>query len=287
MIPAPLPPPVTFPPAGWLPHPQAEGQYYCGDEVLWEEQLRERCNLPAPIPSAPAANPALLRMLEETTGIPQELPANGVFDLPVGADLVAEEPAAEPLPIPAQWDTTVHDATQRETMVWRRETAITDVEVTVSERMLFVKQGFNNKEITFTVTLGPEQEEVRMEIRSLSNKALAALYESLGIDRKAGMFGDIDNFDAGYFATRMQILSMMLQIVSVGGDFQPWIHEDQFETLSQQDLAIKLSQEATEWGNSLSAPRHTLFVTAVRIFEEKVRICKEALANGDFSDPAS
>lgn len=52
---APPPPPAGqagepgWPPPGWLPHPQAPGQYYQGQEVVTEAQLRARY---APVPAA-------------------------------------------------------------------------------------------------------------------------------------------------------------------------------------------------------------------------------------------
>lgn len=53
---APAPAPV-FPPAGWQVHPSAPGYYYSGQEVLTEQQLREK--FPAPVvPAAPPAPPA-------------------------------------------------------------------------------------------------------------------------------------------------------------------------------------------------------------------------------------
>lgn len=38
--------PVAFPPAGWLPHPQAPGFYYSGQEVLAEAALRAKAAMP-------------------------------------------------------------------------------------------------------------------------------------------------------------------------------------------------------------------------------------------------
>jgi len=289
-LPAPLPPPPlalnTFPPEGWTAHPDAAGQYYCGNEVLWEADLRTRYGIAEA--SDHAASPALMRMLEDTTGVTREMPASGTFEMPEDAgDALPTGDEPVKIPVSPQWDSMVHNATQRETMVWKREAELGPVEVSASDRMLFVKQGFNNREIEFDIPIGPEGDTITIKVRSISNKALAALYQSLAIDRKAGMFGEGDDFDAGFFATRMQILSMMLQVVEAGPEFAAWVTPEELVALSQTEIANKLSAAATEWGGQLSGPRHALLVIAVRIFEHKLSICKEALANGDFSDPAS
>lgn len=46
----------TFPPAGWEKHPDAEGWFYRGSEVLTEAQLRTRYDMP-PAPLADAVAP--------------------------------------------------------------------------------------------------------------------------------------------------------------------------------------------------------------------------------------
>ena len=57
-LPAPPAPPVqkegeSFPPGGWLPHPQAPGHFYKGQEVLSEADLRGKSPAPLAIPAAP------------------------------------------------------------------------------------------------------------------------------------------------------------------------------------------------------------------------------------------
>lgn len=45
----------TFPPEGWTAHPQSAGWYYKGNEVLSEQQLRDKMAAAAPaVPEAPA-----------------------------------------------------------------------------------------------------------------------------------------------------------------------------------------------------------------------------------------
>ncbi len=295
-----LPERVTFPPEGWMQHPADARQYFnTAGEVLWDDDLRKRYDIPADIPAAQQplieaeADPALLRLIQDTTGIKPELPATGEFAAsPELAAALQEKPTEKvEMPLPAQWDEAGNAATRREQSAWEVDSPLGHIEVNEQEKMLFVKQAFHNKEIQLGVKLGHPADPVHLTVRSISNKNLAAIYISLGNDRKAGLFGppdDDDKFDAGFFATRMQVLSMMLQVVSGGEGFKPWISDEELASISEEDLAARLSADASAWGAALSAPRHVMFVKAVRIFEYKFKLCKEAMANPEgFSDPAS
>lgn len=73
MAPAPV---AAFPPAGWLPHPQAPGCFYSGQEVLTEADLRARF---APV-AAPVAPP--VAMPPPVAPAPPMPPAAPVADFP-------------------------------------------------------------------------------------------------------------------------------------------------------------------------------------------------------------
>lgn len=286
MIPPALPSKQTFPPDGWTQHPEDPDQYYCGQEVLRTEDLRKRYALPEVVGDAP--NPALVRMLEEA-GVAREMPATGEFAASpeLAAAMVQEDAKPVDIPVPQQWSPAAEKVSQRGATVWQQASPLGNVIVSLTEQMLFTKQAAHNREVSFPIQVGPAADPVVVQVRSISNKSLSALYRSLSNDRSAGIFGTDDTFDGGYFTTRMQILSMMLQVESCGEDFTPWDTPEKIDAMSEEELARRLSEDAGAWGNAMSAPRHALLVTAVRVFEHKFKICKEALTNGDFSDPAS
>lgn len=81
--------PAAFPPAGWQAHPTAAGYFYKDQEVLTEQQLREKMaastapaapSAPPAVPTAPAAAPA-----QPAAWGQQAAPAGGVPAAPWGA----------------------------------------------------------------------------------------------------------------------------------------------------------------------------------------------------------
>lgn len=104
-------PVIDFPPAGWIPHPQAPGQFYCGQEVLTEADLRTRY-----APAAPVVAPVVVPVAPVVPAAPVVAPLEvfpplgwmphpqspGFFYTATGqvmseADLRASQPVAAPV----------------------------------------------------------------------------------------------------------------------------------------------------------------------------------------------
>lgn len=288
-----IPPPLTpssgapWPPAGWREHPAAAGQYYCGNEVLYEEDLRARYQMQAEPPTEEVDAAELQQMIAERTGVAPEMPKTAEFAMDTGPE-PAEPAEPDPeIPLPPQWSDELAESTQRQSINWSTDTEdLGHVIVTDTEQRTFVKQAAHNREVEFHISLGKAPDEILLKIRSLSNKSLDALLTALQEDRKAGLFGIGEEFDPGFFATRMQIMSMLMQVREIDRMPLEWSPEfDELDTLSKADLAAKLRTAADRWGPTLSAPRHALIVFAVRVFERKFQLCKHFLRS-DFSSPA-
>lgn len=288
---SPIPPPLSnvkpFPPEGWTEHPDAPGQYYKDGEVLHEIDLRLREDYPTD-PSNPMA-----ALITNATGVRQELPSSGTFDLvaPLEEPKGPEEEKRAEIPIAPEWSEKLTANTAQTMDIWSRKSRVGDVSVTMEERMLYFKQAWHNAEICLDIVMGPAEDNHTLAIRTMSNRTLTALYEAVELDRKAGEFGEPDAkgfFDAAFMATRIQHYSLMLQLAStpIEGEVL-YADAQELAKLPRQEIVDTLREKVKEWGERLSAPRHAMLVTAVTIFEEKVRLCKEALANGDFSEPAS
>lgn len=239
---------------------------------------------------APAGGvpPAVARMLQESTGVSPEAPQSGNFVAPpalLQAMTVKEAPRTE-LPVPPQWTEEHENAALREKLAWEKDSWVGKIKVTEQEKVEFLKAAIHDKEVTLDVTIGPPGATARVRIRTLSNRMMVALSTAMLEDRNDGLFGRGEEFDGGYWATRLQIVSMMLQVQSIDGTDVAWRAPEDLDKMSAKELTAALRAEASEWGEKLSAPRHALFTTAVSIFEQKIALCRSAMVNGDFSDPA-
>lgn len=243
-----------------------------------------------PDETAPAAGvpPAVMRMLQDTTGVAPEAPQSGQFPVPpeLVQAMTVHEPARTEIPVPPQWTEEHEKAAQREKMAWEKDSWVGKVKVTDQEKIDFLKAAIHDREVVLDVRIGPPAASTAVRVRTLSNRMMTALSSAMMEDRNDGLFGRGEEFDGGYWATRLQIVSMMLQVQSVDGTTVAWRDPEELDKMSCRDLTAALRAEASEWGEKLSAPRHALLTTAVSVFEQKIALCRSAMVNGDFSDPA-
>lgn len=237
---------------------------------------------------APGGVPqAVARMLQDTTGVAPEAPAAGTFAAPPALlqAMTVKEPERIEVPVPPQWTEEHEKAAMREKLAWEKDSWVGKVTVTEEEKVNFLKAAIHDKEVTLDVVIGKEPVSTKVKIRTLSNRMMVALSTAMMEDRARGVFGTGEEFDGGYWATRLQIVSMMLQVQSIDGESVAWRDPEELDKLSAAELSKALRDEASAWGEKLSAPRHALFTTAVSIFEQKVALCRSAMVNGDFSGP--
>lgn len=232
--------------------------------------------------------PAVARMLQDATGVAPEAPQSGTFVAPpalVNA-MTVKEPERVNMPIPPQWTEEHEKAALREKLAWEKDSWVGKIKITEQEKVEFLKAAIHDKEVTLDVVIGPPAASTKVTIRTLSNRMLVALSTAMMEDRNEGLFGKGEEFDGGYWATRLQIVSMMLQVQSIDNSTLAWKASEELDKMSAAELTAALRTEAGEWGEKLSAPRHALLTTAVSIFEQKIALCRAAMVNGDFFDPA-
>lgn len=154
------------------------------------------------------------------------------------------------------------------------------IEVTDMEKTLYLKSVDNDAAVTCEITLpmGPTKVEIRTRSVFEERAVLSALDTAAYIRKEFN--------DPAAVATRAQQLMGAVQLLAVNDKPLPLL--DLAPAKGDILEAAKLIEEhAAKVINSMTGPRWNALLTALRIFEVKIKLCNDNANNETFWKPAS
>lgn len=171
--------------------------------------------------------------------------------------------------------------TQSGTFAWNLNLeAVGDVEVTDIEKSMYLKAVLNDEPVIFPIRLDMQSKgtHVTVEIRTLNNYEMDLVFWCLERDRQAGIIGN-----PATLATRIQYYAGGLQAMRINGT---QLNNSSFPVPgSMEKDGAELREFITQYVAKINWPRWQVILTALRIFEAKVKICNDAALNGNFWKP--
>lgn len=167
-----------------------------------------------------------------------------------------------------------------------------DITLTDYEKTVYFKAAMNDEPVFFEVQLGAPNTGscTTARIRSLSHYEIDAIFRATRLDFDEGT---IDKDDMGRINTPLwysyiQWYSACLQVVSFNGKGLDHLTL----TFNSEDGALEkdaqlIRDHYRKKHRAMQSARWHAILMAMRIFEAKMKICNDALANGNFWKPAS
>lgn len=171
--------------------------------------------------------------------------------------------------------------TQSGTFAWNLSLeSLGEVEVTDIEKSMYLKAVLNDMPVIMPIALQMQAggTSVTVNIRTLNNYEMDLVFWCLDQDRKEGLIGN-----PATLATRIQYYAGGMQAISV--------NNSQISSISFPnpgnvvDDGNKLRAHVNDMVAKINWPRWQVILTALRLFEAKVKICNDAALNGNFWKP--
>jgi hypothetical protein len=165
-----------------------------------------------------------------------------------------------------------------------------DVKVSDFERTLYLKAAMNDTPVILDITLGqPGGASVRVKVRSLSHYEIDTIYRAVRQQIEDGviMVDEMKRVDAMQLNSWIQWYSACLQVVECQGKGLDSLSFNSTESTGIEVDAQRIRDHYRLKHREIQAPRWHAMLMAMRLFETKVKICNDSLANGNFWNPAS
>jgi hypothetical protein len=170
------------------------------------------------------------------------------------------------------------------------DASLGDVKVSEYERTAYLKAAMNDVPVILDITLGQEGGmAIRVKVRSLSHYEIDTIYRAVRQQIEAGviMVDEMKRVDAMQLNSWIQWYSACLQVIECQGKGLDHLSFQSSESESIEVDAQKIRDHYQQKHREIQAPRWHAMLMAMRLFETKVKICNDALANGNFWNPAS
>jgi hypothetical protein len=171
--------------------------------------------------------------------------------------------------------------TQSGTFAWNLNIdSVGDIEVTDLEKSMYLKAVLNDVPVILPISLemGSGTTKVTVDIRTLSNYEMDLVFWCLDQDRKEGIIGN-----PATLATRIQYYAGGMQAIKVNSSQLSYISFP--EPGNMEEDGGKLRNHVRNMVAKINWPRWQIILTALRVFEAKVKICNDAALNGNFWKP--
>lgn len=146
------------------------------------------------------------------------------------------------------------------------------VEVTDTEKALFLKAALNDEEVRFDIVIPlGDSTDFKVRCRTLTTAEMDLLFNALRDDEQNNRIQD-----PARYISNMQAYALAMQIVGVNGkDTEP------FRAANAYDIAgLRASVDALT--SRTNHVRWHYLLTALRIFTIKIKLCTDAALNLDF-----
>lgn len=238
------------------------------------------------IPSTDVAPEEVADFLAASTGQgTAEVPiaAAGNIELPQEAlELLADNQpgdTAAPKRVNVPMDEDIHPAQTTQDRWSREDWQFGKISVSPLERDAYFRAALMEQGVSFDI----EIHNVPMTVRDLCGYENRVVDQALFSDQIESAF----KFTGEQLGFRRTIYKMVMMITEVNGVQSP--HYVEFNPDSANDVeasATLLRASAKLFEAKLHPARHSLLLAGLRIFDYKITICHEGLANGDFIRPA-
>lgn len=222
--------------------------------------------------------------VRSTAQAPQEDSGGSSIETPPEEDARIETDVS-PLTDPSS--ASLHSA-----RVWAHsDSVLGEIKVSDHEKALYIKSLPNNATLYWDIVLGdPDSKDMKMEakVRSLSHYEVDVIYRAA---RKQGDDGFIykdeqGNLDMLQLLSWIQWYSACLQVVSVNGVGMGHLAFPSGDLSRTEEDADKIREHYKSKHMETQAPLWGFMLAAMRVFETKLKICNDGLANGNFWKPA-
>ena len=202
-------------------------------------------------------------------------------ELATSADTPEPEAARTEIPLDARFEP--NQPTESNILHWTlKQPDLGVIKVEEFEKILYLKSVDSDTPLTLDISLPMGADKLKVEVCSRSVFEERAIFTALDIaayERK-------EFHDPATFATRAQQLSAAVQVKAINSRAQPALD------LSAAGADVRMAgdlieQHATKVIGAMSGPRWGAILSALRIFEIKLKICNDNVNNETFWTPAS